>query len=76
MSSTERIRDQSDLATAFEETFTRAALSVRKPEGPKAIGHCLNCETPLPKGMRWCDADCRHDWELLGKKEDAAGDDE
>lgn len=37
----------------------------RKPEGPSATGRCLNCEEKLPPGVRWCDADCRTDWERL-----------
>lgn len=29
----------------------------------KATGLCLNCGTPLADDRRWCDADCRDDWE-------------
>lgn len=65
----DRIPDLSDLATAHEERLRAAALSVRKPNAPAACGRCLNCETPLPEGHRWCDASCRDDWE----KFEAAG---
>lgn len=61
----ERISDLSDLATAFEGKYLESALSERKPNAPKPCGHCLNCEAPLPEGRRWCDADCRDDWEKL-----------
>ena len=65
---TDRITDLSDLATAFEEMYTRAAIDRRKLEGPPACGECLNCQAPLGEGMRWCDADCRADWEKLGDR--------
>lgn len=52
-----------DRASEVEELERRAALSRRQPNGPAATGHCLNCETPMPDGRRWCDADCRDDWE-------------
>jgi hypothetical protein len=29
----------------------------------EATGVCLNCEAPLAEGRRWCNADCRDDWE-------------
>lgn len=62
--------DQSDRATAMEELRRRAALSVRRPSGPPAIGECYNCGERLHGDMRWCDANCREDWE---KREQAAG---
>lgn len=40
-------------------------LASRKAEGPAPTGHCLNCETALPEGHRWCDTSCREDWERL-----------
>jgi len=36
----------------------------RRPEGPKATGQCLNCETPQPPGQRWCDWECKQDYDL------------
>lgn len=38
----------------------------RKPEGPAATGFCLNCDHPLPEGLRWCDGLCRDDWVKYG----------
>jgi len=52
-----------DQATAVEERDRELAVRQRKPEGPTPIGRCLHCELPLPDGMRWCDADCRDDWQ-------------
>jgi len=30
----------------------------------KATGRCLSCNAALEQGKRWCDAECREDWEL------------
>lgn len=35
----------------------------RAQHGPHATGSCLACGAKVPKGRRWCDADCRDDWE-------------
>jgi predicted nucleic acid-binding Zn ribbon protein len=40
-------------------------LAVRKPAAPKATGHYLNCGEPLSEGRRWCDTDCRDDWQRM-----------
>lgn len=57
--------DISDTATRHEELRREIALRERKQEGPAAVGHCLNCgpDKPLRAGHRWCDTDCRDDWE-------------
>lgn len=57
--------DESDRATAHEELRRDIALRTRRPDGPAATGHCLNCGEPLTPGLRWCDCNCRDDWELL-----------
>lgn len=54
------ILDQADEAA---EAFHRAALAAKKPEGPAPTGRCHACDAPLVNGSRWCDADCRADWE-------------
>lgn len=55
--------DDSDRATNFEELRRQIAMHTPKPEGPAPTGYCLNCgETVLP-GHRWCNTDCREDWE-------------
>ena len=63
MTNAERTADLSDLASQHEQMFLDAALTKRKPLGPTPCGHCFNCEAPLPPADRWCDADCRADWE-------------
>ena len=58
----ERISDTNDMSSAAEEMARIAAAQFRKPEGPAATGECLNCGESLPDGLRWCDADCQHDY--------------
>ena len=58
--------DLADLAREREELIRAAALAERKPEGPMATGYCLECGHPFPAhrdGRRWCNAECRDDWE-------------
>ena len=52
-----------DKATEFEELRRADALKMRKPDGPEACGACLNCGAYLGDGLRWCDQDCRDDWQ-------------
>jgi hypothetical protein len=52
-----------DQGNEAAETFRRSALSQRKPEGPAATGFCLNCDARMAQGQRWCDVNCRTDWE-------------
>jgi len=54
---------EDDMATAREEQDRELALKVRKPGGPAATGVCLCCGEPVTDGRRWCDADCRDDWQ-------------
>lgn len=53
-----------DQAAAFEERDRELALRMRD-RGPAAVatGRCLNCSDPIPAPRRWCDADCRDDWQ-------------
>lgn len=59
--------DDIDLAQERDEKLLEAQISVRKPAGPEATGACLCCEEPLPIPRRWCDADCRDDYEKLAR---------
>lgn len=67
--STDRISDPSDLATERERLYREAALRARKPMGPKPSGFCLNCGEPVRPPRRWCDKDCRDDWEMVERIE-------
>lgn len=56
--------DAADDADLQVVAFAAAAAARRKPEGPKATGNCLYCNSALPHGVRWCDTGCKGDWEL------------
>lgn len=58
-----------DQAAAFEEMDRERALKMRD-RGPTiaATGECLNCEAPVADGRRWCDADCRDDWQRAQRR--------
>lgn len=53
--------DIADDADSQVEAFTKAALGVKKPEGPKYTGFCANCGEAVDPPMRWCDDSCRDD---------------
>jgi hypothetical protein len=57
--------DIADVAQQNEEITQRVNLeqSRRYTADAVATGQCLNCEEPLPAGMRWCGAECRDDWQ-------------
>lgn len=44
------------------EAPMRAAAS-RRPEGPKPTGRCHWCEEPVASAARFCDSDCRDDYQ-------------
>lgn len=59
--------DEADIAEKEQAQLLELQLTVRKPEGPKATGACLNCgASPLAIGHRWCNAECRDEWEQTG----------
>lgn len=52
-----------DQATEREELDRELALRNRRDEGPRPCGHCHYCSETVAAGLRWCDAECRDDWE-------------
>jgi len=57
--------DEADLAQAHMEAEDRLRKKYTKKPMLEAevTGECLNCYEPVGLGMRWCDSDCRIDWE-------------
>lgn len=56
-----------DQATVIEERDRELAIKAareRSKHTERFTGHCLNCNEQITVG-RFCDADCRDDWELL-----------
>lgn len=60
------VDEANELAQAAVDT---AIESARKavPEA-RATGKCLNCGYHVAPGHRWCDADCREDWQRTQTK--------
>lgn len=56
--------DIADVANDNLESEIKRALSlINSSEVAKANGACLYCNEPLSLPRRWCDADCRDNWE-------------
>lgn len=66
MKETEKFADDSDRATALEEAAVEAKLKHIMDNANKLefepTGFCLNCDTPLDDGVRFCDKDCADDF--------------
>ena len=63
--------DIADLAN--EQVAKQEAMAMRRFEAAKSrvkevhTGKCLNCEEALDPPKRWCDLDCRDDWQRRSK---------
>lgn len=55
--------DEVDKAHQYEEAHRLAALAKKRKNNIPATGYCLFCNELLKPGFRWCDTDCRDDWE-------------
>jgi len=57
--------DPADTGNDTADFLLNAALKAASvpPNVPKANGRCLYCEEPVEADARWCDVDCRDDWE-------------
>lgn len=54
--------DDVDVASMQEEAYLAAALNRRHASLP-AIGQCYSCGESVSGRLRFCDTDCRDDWE-------------
>lgn len=53
----------------FDELQISKVRQAAKQMDAAATGYCLSCERQITKsGQRWCDADCRDDWEKLKRR--------
>jgi hypothetical protein len=55
--------DPADEADQQVENLNDIARAMRKPSGPLATGVCAWCDEPVDAGKRWCDVQCRNDWD-------------
>lgn len=56
----DRAQQEMEAYERFRSTYKRIEV--------EETGYCLFCGEPLPKGKRWCDADCRDQWEKERRK--------
>jgi len=54
--------DEADAADLTINQALAAAMRRRHATLP-AVGQCYSCAEPVADGARFCDADCRQDWE-------------
>jgi hypothetical protein len=57
--------DNLDIASDREELDRSRAMTFKKPAGPSPTGRCLYCDEIVGDTQRWCDAECRDQWEGL-----------
>ncbi|TXF11919.1 DUF2116 family Zn-ribbon domain-containing protein [Pelomicrobium methylotrophicum] len=55
--------DEADLTAERLEREMARLLQLRRDSGPAPTGACLWCGEKLAHPLRWCDEDCRDDWE-------------
>lgn len=54
----------SDLeALDLASSLIRQKLKAAKAKKVEATGCCLYCGEAVPEGHRWCDAECRDEWQ-------------
>lgn len=55
--------DDADRAQIEIERWQEMIRRPRLPRAPEPTGECLWCGEAVQPGRRWCDADCRDEWE-------------
>lgn len=57
--------DEADITADNSEFFDRINRykSHKQTIETHPTGYCLFCEEPVPEKYRWCNADCRDDWQ-------------
>ena len=71
-----KLSDPLDFATelAERERAFLVAEQLKKTENILAIkGYCYNCDEKLEAGLRFCDEDCRDDYDWMVKRGKANG---
>ncbi len=54
--------DEADVAAVQEAAYLSAALNIRHTILP-SIGQCYACGEPVDGKLRFCDTECRDDWQ-------------
>lgn len=61
------LADPYDVASELEELDRLSALNKLKsksPPPPLETGYCLFCGEKCEAGRRWCNSECRDEWEF------------
>lgn len=61
------IDDANDRAERDLQLAIRAARCGNGLDMPEPTGWCLNCGEPTAPAHRWCDDECRDDWQARGR---------
>jgi hypothetical protein len=61
------VPDIADLASERETMDRELCLSMTTVAWLPFLGYCHNCDAPVPDGSRFCDADCRDDFQKREK---------
>lgn len=54
--------DQLNESVPLTDSIARYKSRRDVPDIEHPVGYCLNCGVPI-QGKRWCDINCRNDWE-------------
>ena len=69
--------DEADMTAERDERDEREApmriAASRKPTPPAPDGRCMSCGASVPETHRYCDADCRHDFERAERMQQIGG---
>ncbi|MHB9021318.1 MAG: DUF2116 family Zn-ribbon domain-containing protein [Halothiobacillus sp.] len=55
--------DDIDTAQVLTEHYRSVAIANRMSDGPVPCGFCHYCAEPIPTDQRWCDRECRNEWQ-------------
>ena len=63
--------DEADMTQAREQfvELENRYKSRRLTTTATATGECLFCEAPVDPPRRWCNAQCRDDWQLVNQED-------
>ena len=59
--------DVCDNAEGYADLAMMVGLQMAQASPTPPIKKCYACEEPLPEGVRWCDVECRDDYEKQEK---------
>lgn len=59
----DREADPFDRAAQLQRIDIERGRTMKRPEGPTADGSCHWCGAEVGPLRRWCDADCRDNWQ-------------